>query len=47
MGIRFTGAEIGQIKSLVSDGLTNREIAERLGRTEAAIRNIRAHLGKM
>ena len=41
MGRRFTGAEREQIEKLVSEGLTSREIAERLGRTEAAIRNIR------
>ncbi len=41
MGRRLVGSEKEQINSYVSEGLTNREIAERLGRTEAAVRNIR------
>ena len=41
MDRRFTRAEKEQIKTLVSEGLTNKEIAERLNRTEAAVRNIR------
>ena len=41
MGKRFTGAEIEQIKTHVSEGLTNREIAQKLSRTEPAVRNIR------
>jgi predicted transcriptional regulator len=45
LGKRTTGAEIEQIKILVSDGLTNREIAEKLGRTESAIRNIKFREG--
>ena len=45
MGRRFTGPEREQIQKLVSEGLTSREIAERLGRTEAAVRNIRYREG--
>ena len=45
MGRRFTGAEREQIGKLVSKGLTSREIAERLGRTEATVRNIRYREG--
>jgi predicted transcriptional regulator len=45
LGKRFTGAEREQIKIHVSEGLTNREIAERLGRTEAAVRNMRYRKG--
>jgi hypothetical protein len=41
LGRRLTSEERGQIKSLVSEGLKNREIAERLDRSEAAVRNIR------
>jgi len=33
--------ELRLIEALVEDGLTSREIAERLGRSEAAIRNLR------
>lgn len=45
MGRRFTKPEREQIGKLVSEGLTGREIAERLGRTEAAVRNIRYREG--
>jgi predicted transcriptional regulator len=45
LGRRFTGPEREQIGKLISEGLTNREIAERLGRTEAAVRNIRYREG--
>ena len=45
MGKRFTGAEREQIGKLVSEGLTNWVIAECLGRTEAAIRNVRYREG--
>ena len=41
MGKRYTREEISQIQSLISDGLTTREIATRLGRPEAGIRNLR------
>ncbi len=41
MGKRYTREEIDQIQALVTDGLTDREIAERLGRSEDGIRNIR------
>lgn len=36
--------EIKQIQDLVTQGLSNREIAQRLGRAEAGIRNIRHRL---
>ena len=36
--------EIKQIQNLVSQGFSNREIAQRLGRAEAGIRNIRHRL---
>ena len=45
MGRRFNGAEREHIGKLVSEGLTSREIAEKLGRTEAAVRNIRYREG--
>ena len=41
MGKRYTQEEIDQIQALTSEGHTDHEIAERLGRTENAIRNIR------
>jgi DNA-binding NarL/FixJ family response regulator len=41
LGNRFSSAEREQIAKLVSEGLTSKEIAEKLGRTEAAVRNIR------
>ncbi len=40
-GRRHTKQELQQIQMLVNEGVTSREIAQRLGRTEAAIRNIR------
>jgi hypothetical protein len=39
---RYSREELNQIKSLAEEGLTSREIAERLGRPEAGIRNARA-----
>jgi DNA-binding NarL/FixJ family response regulator len=45
LGRRFTGPERELIVKLVSEGLLNREIAGRLGRTEAAVRNIRYREG--
>jgi predicted transcriptional regulator len=45
LGKRASGAEIEQIKNLVSEHLTNREIALKVGRTESAIRNIRFREG--
>ena len=41
MGKRYTREEIEQIQALTTEGLTDHEIAERLGRTENAIRNVR------
>ena len=40
-GRRTTKQELEQIEALTSEGLTTREIAERLNRSEAAIRNLR------
>ena len=44
-GRRTTKEELQQIEVLVDEGLTNREIAERLGRSEDGIRNIRFRKG--
>jgi len=41
LGRRYTPEEIKHIQTLIDEGLTNREIATRLGRSEAGIRNIR------
>ena len=41
MGNRYSKEESSQIESLVAEGLTNREIASKLGRSEAAVRNLR------
>ena len=41
---RYSLEEIGQIRDLAVQGLSNREIAQRLGRAEAGIRNIRHRL---
>ncbi len=40
-GRRHTKQELQQIQTLVNEGLTSRQIAERLGRSEAAVRNLR------
>jgi IS30 family transposase len=40
-GRRHTKQELQQIQALVDQGLTSKEIAKQLGRTEAAIRNLR------
>ena len=40
-GRRTTKDELPQIEALTKEGLTNREIAEKLNRTPAAIRNLR------
>lgn len=40
-GRRTSKEELQQIETFIEEGLTNREIAERLGRSEAGIRNIR------
>jgi len=41
LGRRYTTEEIQQIQALIDEGLTNREIATKLSRSEAGIRNIR------
>lgn len=40
----YSREELNQINSLTKEGLTSREIAERLGRPEAGIRNVRYRL---
>lgn len=42
---RYSKEEIATIESLISEGLTNREISLRLGRSEAGIRNLRYRRG--
>ena len=44
-GRRTSKAELQQIEVLVDEGLTNREIAEKFGRSEAGIRNLRYRKG--
>ena len=44
-GKRSSKEELQQIEVLVEEGLTNREIAEKLGRSEAGIRNFRYRKG--
>lgn len=44
MGHRYSREERRQIEHLTADGLTSREIATRLNRSEAGIRNIRYRL---
>ncbi|MFC1803848.1 hypothetical protein ACFL0D_07790 [Thermoproteota archaeon] len=46
MGKRYTEQEISQIQALTNEGITDIEIAQRLGRTEDSIRNIR-HRNKL
>ena len=46
MGKRYAREEIKQIQAMVTDGLTDREIATRLNRSEDGIRNIR-HRSRM
>ena len=41
MGLRYTQEEIHEIQALIDEGLTNKQIATRLNRSEAGIRNIR------
>ena len=41
MGQRYTPEEIHEIQALIDEGLTNRDIATRLNRSEAGVRNIR------
>lgn len=40
-GRRISKEELQQIEVLVDEGVTNREISEKLGRSEAGIRNLR------
>jgi transposase len=40
-GRRTTKEELAQLEALTGEGLTTREIAQRLGRSAAAIRNLR------
>jgi IS30 family transposase len=44
VGKRYTQDEINQIQDLTKEGLTSNEIASRLGRPEAGVRNIRYRL---
>lgn len=44
MGKRYSRDEIKEIQSLTEEGLTSNEIANRLGRPEAGVRNIRYRL---
>jgi len=44
MGARYSREDLEQIKARIAEGLTNREIATGLGRTEAGIRNLRYRL---
>ena len=44
MGNRYSKEELGRIEPLILEGLTNREIASRLGRSEAGLRNVRYRL---
>ena len=44
MGYRYSKEETDQIKNLIKQDLSNREIASKLGRSEAGIRNIRYRL---
>jgi len=41
LGRRYTPEEIQQIQTFIDEGLTNRQIATKLSRSEAGIRNIR------
>ena len=41
MGKRYTKEEISQIQALTIEGLSSREIANKFGRPEAGIRNLR------
>lgn len=42
---RYSSDEISQVQALIGEGLTNKEIATQLGRSEAGIRNIRYRQG--
>ena len=44
-GRRILEQELKQIETFIEEGLTNREIGERLGRSEAGIRNLRYRKG--
>lgn len=41
MGKRYSKEELDLVNSLMGEGLTDREIAQRLNRSEAGVRNIR------
>lgn len=45
MGKQYSRDEISQTKALIDEGLSNREIASKLGRPEAGIRNLRYRQG--
>jgi len=44
VGYRYSKEELARIEPLILEGLTNREIASRLGRSEAGLRNVRYRL---
>ena len=44
-GKRISKEELQQVEIFIDEGLTNREIGERLDRSEAGIRNIRYRKG--
>ena len=44
MGKRYSEQEMGNIRELVSEGYTDRDIGDTLGRTENGIRNLRYRL---
>ena len=44
-GKRISKEELQQVETFIAEGLTNREIGERLDRSEAGIRNIRYRKG--
>jgi len=44
VGVRCSKEDVDQIRSLVAEGLTSREIGAKLGRSEAGVRNIRYRL---
>ena len=44
MGNRYSKEELARIEPLILEGLTNREIASRPGRSEAGLRNVRYRL---
>jgi hypothetical protein len=44
-GRRWTEAELAELKRLLDEGLTNPEIARRLGRTEGAVKGMASAQG--